>query len=331
MRMARKAFPGQKSYGLNNICRWMGLVNAHAHRALSDARVATEILTRALPLVPLAETQKMLARNSGVVFLPPNMPERVFQQLPEATGVYYMMNEKGKPIYIGKAINIKKRIRQHFTANTESSRTQVFMRDVVDIAFELTGNELIALLLEDAEIRKHWPEQNSAQKRKVTRTFIISYHDHSGYRRLAFQSSNKAVGAIKTFPSMQAAREWLHRMAAEYGLDQRLLGLSMFEASREQPTPEVHNDIVDRAISDFLMRDPSYILASSGRAEGETGYVWVEGGVLKGFAFLQDEIRHPDELLFHLKPLQHSENTTSILEAFEKLRWGYRRIALDPI
>lgn len=329
VRMARKAFPGQKSYGLNSICSWMGLVNEQAHRALSDARVATEILVRSLPLMSPGEMQKMLARNSGVVFLPPNLSEGVFHSLPEAPGVYYMMNDKGKPIYIGKAINIKKRVRQHFATHTESSRNQVFMRDVVDIGFELTGNELIALLLEDAEIRKHWPEQNSAQKRKTTRTVIISYHDHSGFRRLAFQTGSKSVGAVKTFASVQTARTWLHDMAAAFDLDQRLLGLSMFDASRNLPSPDEHNSALELALADFLSRDASYIIAANGRSEGEFGYVLVERGVLKGYAFLQDQIQTADDLLFHLKPLQHSENTSSILEAFIQARWGYRRIELS--
>jgi hypothetical protein len=57
--------------------------------------------------------------------------------------------------------------------------------------------------------------------------------------------------------------------------------------------------------------------------------VLVERGLLKGYAFLTDSITHPDELLFHLKPLQHSENTSSILEAFEQTSWGYRRIYFE--
>ncbi|MFM7728069.1 MAG: PolC-type DNA polymerase III, partial [Flavobacteriales bacterium] len=75
MRMARKAFPGQKSYGLNAICGWMGIENEQAHRALSDARAAAHILMKSLPLVEPSDLKKMLARHSGVVFLPPNLPE----------------------------------------------------------------------------------------------------------------------------------------------------------------------------------------------------------------------------------------------------------------
>ncbi|MFN5621465.1 MAG: exonuclease domain-containing protein [Flavobacteriales bacterium] len=329
MRMARKAFPGQASYGLNKICTWMGLTNEQAHRALSDARVSAEILKRSLPLVAPADFKKMLATKNGTVFLPPNLSEERFTRLPESTGVYYLYNEKGKPIYIGKAVNIKKRIRQHFTTHPESPRYQHFLREVVDIGYTLTGNELLALLLEDHEIRTHWPPYNSAQKRKTNRVSVIGYDDYQGYRRLAVQQGGKVAGGVKTFASVSKAREWLYAMAKEFSIDERLLGLSMFDDRKVLASAQEHNEILDNALSDYLRRDPTYIVVSRGPQPQEQAYLLVERGILKGYAFLSDDINHPDDLLFHLKPLQHTENTSSILEAFEQASWGYRRIQFE--
>lgn len=325
MRLARKVFPGQTSYGLNAICGWMGLVNEHAHRALSDAQVATEILRRCLPVLSAEELKKMLAKQNGVVFLPPNLPEEKFKALPESAGVYYMYNEKGKPIYIGKANNIKKRVKQHFTVNTESSRAQHFMREVRDIGFESTGNELLALLLEDAEIRKHWPPYNQAQKRKTRRTHIIKYVDQNGYYRLAAGTSDKLTGSVRSFASLSEASRWLYALAAEFSIDHRLLGLTMFDATAEFPQPDVHNSTLNEALLVMLERDPSYIIEGAGRTAGERAYVLVERGILRGYAFLDEESFHPDNLLFHLKPLSHSENTGAILDSFSGARWGYKR------
>jgi DNA polymerase-3 subunit epsilon len=326
MRMARKAFPGQKSYGLNSICSWLGLINENAHRALSDARVAMEILKQSLPLLDPSDLKKMVAKHSGVVFLPPNLPEETFHRLPEAPGVYYFYNEKGKPLYIGKANNVKKRVKQHFTTNAESARAQSFMRDVRDVGFELAGNELIALLLEDAEIRKHWPPHNSAQKRLTRRAHVIRYVDQKGYVRLACGASMKTFGAVKSFASLAEANRWLYALAAEFDIDPRLLGLSMFDTGAQPPNAEVHNDALEHAIAVILSRDPSFIIAGPGRASNEYGYVWVEKGLLQGYAFLEDEITTADAMLFHLKPLPHSENTNSILDAFSSSRWGFKRI-----
>lgn len=329
MRMARKAFPGEKSYGLNAICSWMGLTNEHAHRALSDARVASEILVKVLPLIDPADLKKMVAKHSGIVFLPPNLPEQTFQRLPEAPGVYYLYNDKGKPLYIGKANNIKKRVKQHFTTHAESSRAQSFMRDVRDIGFELAGNELIALILEDSEIRKHWPEHNSAQKRRTRRVHVIQYLDQNGYHRLAASNATKVSGAVKSFASMADANRWLHAMAAEFGIDPRMLGLLMFDTAAQPAASEIHNHTLNRALSVMFSRDPSYIIEGTGRTERERGYVWIERGLLKGYAFLEEQDVTVDFIQFHLRPLPHSENTTSILEAFNNGRWGYRRINLE--
>jgi DNA polymerase-3 subunit epsilon len=326
MRMARKAFPGERSYGLNAICVWMDLVNEQAHRALSDARVAMEILARSMPRIEPAEFKRMVAKHSGIVFLPPNLPEDVFQRLPDAPGVYYMYDEKGKPLYIGKANNIKKRVRQHFTTNGESARVQSFMRDVRDIGFERTGNELIALLLEDAEIRKHWPPFNSAQKRKTRRAHVIRYSDQNSYTRLAATASSKASGSVRSFASLTEANRWLYALASEFAIDQRLLGLNMFDVAAELVDANVHNAVLEGALKAMLTRDPSYVVECVGRQAGEHAYVVVERGMLKGYAYLSSDERDFDTILFHLKPLPHSENTGSILDAFSAARWGYRRV-----
>ena len=331
MRMARKAFPGERSYGLNAICVWMDLVNEQAHRALSDARVAMEILTRSMPRIEPAEFKRMVAKHSGIVFLPPNLPEDVFQRLPDAPGVYYMYDEKGKPLYIGKANNIKKRVRQHFTTNGESARVQSFMRDVRDIGFERTGNELIALLLEDAEIRKYWPPFNSAQKRKTRRAHVIRYSDQNGYTRLAASAAGKASGSVRSFASLSEANRWLYALAAEFAIDQRLLGLSMFDVAAELVETNAHNAVLDEALKAMLARDPSYVVECAGRVAGEHGYVVVERGMLKGYAFLSSDARDFDSILFHLKPLPHSENTGSILDSFSAARWGYKRVDVETV
>jgi DNA polymerase-3 subunit epsilon len=328
IRLARKAFPGQNSYGLNAVCGWMGLNNEQAHRALSDARVATEILARALPLLDPADLKKMVAKHSGVVFLPPNLPEDTFHRLPEAPGVYYLYDEKGKPLYIGKANNIKKRVKQHFTTHAESAKAQSFMRDVVDVSFEVTGNELIALLLEDTEIRRHWPPHNRLQKRKVLYTFIIQYEDQNGFQRLAM-SNIKSASAITSFPSVSSARKWLHELSHEFSLDARMIGLDVFDITLPVADSVEHNHALQLALKEVKAREISFIMEGPGRITGELGFVLVERGKVMGYAFLPADNSDLSGIHFHLKPLAHSENSSSILEGFSFHRIGFRRIDLN--
>ena len=95
----------------------------------------------------------------------PNLPQSDFDALPEKTGVYYFYNQFKKVIYIGKAVNIKKRVASHFSGHKINSQRQNFLRDIHAISFEVCSTELIALLLECAEIKKLWPIYNRALKR----------------------------------------------------------------------------------------------------------------------------------------------------------------------
>jgi DNA polymerase-3 subunit epsilon len=328
VRLARKAFPGKKSYGLGAICSWMGLHNEHAHRALSDAKVAAEVLKRSMEQLDENVIAAMIKKSGSDVFLPPNLSEQTFHALPEKPGVYYLLNEKGKPIYIGKANNIKKRVKQHFTTLTESAKAQSFMREVHDVSVEVTGNELIALLLEDHEIRRHWPPHNRLQKRKVLYTHVMEYTDQNGFHRLAM-SNVKSSSAVKSFPSASSARKWLHELSQEFSLDARLLGLDVFDNTLPLAESEEHNRLLHASLNEFKSRESSYVIEGPGRTTGELGFVLVERGKLAGYTFLPSDHADLSGIHFHLKPLAHSENSNSIVESFSFQRFGFRRVELN--
>ncbi len=326
MRFARKAFPGLPSYGLGNICKWLTIENETAHRALSDARAATVLFEKSLSVLDESELKKMIHRNSGEIFLPPNLDKKEFSDLPEKAGVYYLLNEHKKPIYIGKAKNLKKRVRQHFTTHPESQRMQAFMKEIYHVSYELTGTELIALLLEDAEIRKHWPAYNNAQKRRAPKVHIIKYVDQSGYIRLAIQVSTKIVGSHKSFSSNHVARNWLMELSKEFGVDMRFLGLGMFDLFAEIPPSDLHNKNVESALRELSSREPSFIVQDVGRHSDELSFVLVKNGQLRGYTFLHDENISVDLIESTLNTLQPTETNASIISGINEHYRGYKSI-----
>jgi DNA polymerase-3 subunit epsilon len=77
--------------------------------------------------------------------------KNIIEELPSDTGVYYIHNDDGDIIYIGKSNNIKKRVTQHFTnSNSKSKKIQAL---VSSVSYEKTGSELVALLKESEEIK----------------------------------------------------------------------------------------------------------------------------------------------------------------------------------
>ena len=128
--------------------------------------------------------------------------------LPTDSGVYLHKNADGKIIYIGKAKNLKNRVRQYFHSSRNHDRkTRELVKRITDFEFIVVDNEVEALVLESNLIKKHKPRYNILLKDdkqyphfKITkRTFSKSRHhaENTKRRRSVFRS----VSACQTRPS----------------------------------------------------------------------------------------------------------------------------------
>ncbi len=85
----------------------------------------------------------------------------VLDNLPSKPGCYLMKDAGGKIIYIGKAINLRARVRSYFHASAQHSRKTVkLVSKIDDIEWIVVGSELEALILEMNLIKKHRPKYN---------------------------------------------------------------------------------------------------------------------------------------------------------------------------
>lgn len=90
---------------------------------------------------------------------PENIQE-ILKRLPVKPGVYIHKDKNSKIIYVGKAINLRSRVRSYFHKNVDSVKTAHLRREVTDIEIITTESELEALLLENTLIKKHKPKYN---------------------------------------------------------------------------------------------------------------------------------------------------------------------------
>jgi len=88
----------------------------------------------------------------------------ILDTLPTKTGCYWMKNKDSKVIYVGKAINLRARVRSYFHANQEHPRTQQLVKRIADVEWIVVGSELEALILEMNLIKKHRPHYNVRMK-----------------------------------------------------------------------------------------------------------------------------------------------------------------------
>ena len=87
--------------------------------------------------------------------------QSILETLPTKPGCYLMKNDKGKVIYVGKAVNLRARVRSYFHQSAQHSNKVVeLVRHIAHIEWIVVGSELEALLLEMNLIKKHRPFYN---------------------------------------------------------------------------------------------------------------------------------------------------------------------------
>ena len=91
--------------------------------------------------------------------------------IPTDPGIYLMKDSDGKIIYIGKAKNLKKRVKSYFLKN-QNYKTQKLVENISDIEFVLTDNESEAFLLESNMIKKYRPRFNIELKDQQRYTYL---------------------------------------------------------------------------------------------------------------------------------------------------------------
>jgi DNA polymerase-3 subunit epsilon len=294
VRAARKVRPGLGSYSLGNLCRSLQIPIEHRHRAGGDATATAILFERLLEWDLEDEIGKMVKKTSQDQRLPPNLPPDDFIQLPEKPGVYYFHDHAKKVVYVGKAVNLKKRVASHFSGHKITPQRQHFLRDIHAISFEVCATELMALLLECSEIKKLWPIHNRALKRFEAKFGLYDYEARSGYRYLAVGKVNKFQTCIQVYSNLNDGINELRRLAVQFEIDHRFCKYcttaeadSLIKKDVDNlPDVASHNDQVQNAIDFVLENRPSFAIIDKGRSADERSCIWVENGHFYGMGYI---------------------------------------------
>jgi DNA polymerase III subunit epsilon len=307
VRLSRKIIPGLRSYSLGSLAESLGIEITNRHRAGGDAAATVRIFDQLLHRDQESHIVKALKRNSGETILPPNLPKEQFDRLPAKCGVYYFHDAHGKVIYVGKAINIKKRIAGHFSGDAREWSRSKIRNEIHNISFELTGNELIALILESQEIRKLWPKYNQAQKYRVEEWGIFDYEDRSGYMRFSVNVVTRGSRPLKRFSSKGEAWNYLWEKVRTFDLCPKLSGLQVAKglcfdyqtgechgACMNIETTKKYNKRVEKATVSFLESGSTVAIIGKGRNLEEQSLVLVEKGNYLGYGFFDNTVSISD-------------------------------------
>lgn len=327
VRLSRRLLPGHRSYSLGKLCKALDINLVDRHRARGDAE-ATVILFEILLNQPDADDvfKEFLNKNSREGTLPPNLPKAVFEALPNQPGIYYFKDKKGQIIYIGKAIDLKKRVLSHFYSKAKKSLDMV--RETGDIDFEISGSELVALLMEDAAIKQHFPKYNKVAKRSTQSYAIFSYEDRKGVLHLASNKGRLVPQSLMTFFSIRDARAFLQNSCSKYNLCPKYCHLqeAVTECShysiknckgicKGEEAIEDYNNRVLEAISNISEQKNTIITKEKGRHSNEEAFVLIKDGEYLGYGFIDNEapIHHIDDLNAFLIPQKDNVDIQKIL------------------
>ncbi|MGV3640957.1 MAG: exonuclease domain-containing protein [Adhaeribacter sp.] len=310
VRLSRSLIPGLPSYSLGKLCQSINIDLKQAHRAVGDAEATAELFGRLLKinpneLQPASEVQesqkKLLSSAVKTSLLPPAISREQIDALPDKAGVYYFYDSEGDVIYVGKSINIRKRIIQHFNIDVKSKKSIEFKSRIADITYELTGSELVALLYESDLIKKLRPYYNRQQRRSVFSSGIYLYEDQNGYKRLTFEKVNSERTPLIALTNHHQSKSFLYHKVEKFNLCQKLSGLyksggACFDyqvhrckgACLGLETPEEYNARVDAAIDSFRYEHESFVLIGKGRQENERTVVVVENNRYLGFGYVDE-------------------------------------------
>ncbi len=344
VRLSRQVFPGRRSYSLDAMSVFLKIKIKNRHRAMADTEACFIILKTILAQQKADEVNLMVNRGVQASKLPPNINLQQLHSFPEECGVYYFHNKNGNVIYVGKSINIKKRIMEHFA--NETPKANRMKAAVHEITYEITGSELVALLFESNEIKRIRPAHNRAQKRTRFPIGIYHYLNADGY--ICFNITDKIKdkktvdNILAAYPKGRLASSTLLSIARKYELCKPLcnvenslggnclnfqLDLCRGACMKKEPI-EAYNDRAKRAMEQLKLEfDTNFFILEAGRNPDEQAVILIENGAYQGFGYVEKET---GQSLFDLKecikPFGNNPDVGKIIKQHLKSKKSYQII-----
>ncbi|MBD3262459.1 MAG: excinuclease ABC subunit C, partial [Candidatus Altiarchaeales archaeon] len=201
----------------------------------------------------------------------PSLKEKA-RRAPHKCGVYLWKDEGGRILYVGKALDLRKRLSDYFTGRLDP-KTTLMVRRAHKIEWILTGNEDEALLLEDALVKNHQPRYN-VRLRDDKRYPYLKLTLGEKYPRLMLTRRIIEDGSryFGPYTDVGAVRRTMKLLSRLFGV--RVCGKNPEKSSSclnyhmgrclapcEHATKEEYDSAVSNAI-DFLIKNPRKTISS---------------------------------------------------------------------
>ncbi|MCO6564831.1 MAG: exonuclease [Apibacter sp.] len=255
--LSRTIIPGMASYSLGKLCSSLGIPVSERHRAHGDAWATVKLFQLLLD----KDTHKNIIKSHINQIKHQSLNKKILtllESLPQATGVFYLHDEKGKIIYIDQSSNISNKARQILTGKSQKSRN--IQKKTEQINFELTGSKIIAGLKAFSEIKVNNPEYLPIRKTNFHSYGLFANPKQNKIYIASLNSKNKK-NALLTFSSLEKAKEFL--------------------TSQEEKVNYYCNLILELNFK----KEKYILLTDQGRTLSEKSFMFFEEGTLTGYGF----------------------------------------------
>lgn len=331
VRLSRKLMPGKLSYSLGKLCESIGIDVQNRHRAEGDVDATVQLFDRLLELKSMHPQFK----NQGVEDLMTRRIDKIKQyildKLPEACGVYYFLNKEQQIIYIGKSVNMYNRAMSHF--NSKEHKSKKMLNDLYNVDFIKTGSELVALLHEAEEIKKHKPQYNRMRKAELFTHCIDWFKDDKGIINFKLIEYESSENPLLSFVNYSTARERIEHWIDEYELCLRYCHLTSDESicfnhqikkckgiCAEEEEIDSYNKRASEIIESIVFKNEHFALIDHGKTQEERSLILIENGHYVGHGYIDrtDNFSSLEECRGHIKKSVFYPDADDLIRGFLK-------------
>lgn len=299
VKLSRKLLPGKFSYNLGNLCSSLGIENEARHRAEGDAVATAKLFDLLLQVKSQCPQYKNIGVGEIMATRIDKIKQYILNKLPEECGVYYFLDKDQNIIYIGKSTNMYNRALSHF--NTREQKGRKMLHELFNVDYVSTGSELIALLLESSEIKKHKPKFNRMRKAGLFTHCIDWFKDEKEIINFRIVNYEGSENAVQSFNSYISARDRLEQWISDHTLCLRYCGLTNADSvcynhqiktcngiCNEQEDIELYNKRASEILQKHIYSRSEFVIIDKGRNNEERSVIFVEKGKYSGYGYFDN-------------------------------------------
>ncbi|MBT4826513.1 MAG: exonuclease domain-containing protein [Flavobacteriaceae bacterium] len=338
--LSQQLLPDMESYKLGKLVRSLGIPISDRHRAQGDALATVKLFELLLE----KDSGKEILKSQIKALHTHQVPSKylsIIEELPNATGVYYLHNTVGDVLYIGKSNNIQKRVRTHLTGTDRKSKK--IQKKLHKVNFETTGSELIALLKEQHEIKKNQPQINKDGRYRLY-PMGIRIDQETAYHQLILEQVRNSREYLVVFKNSRVAKHVLTQWIEDHQLCFKHSSLQDSEgacfaykndqckgACLEEESTQSYNDRLHQLQDKNNYPHDHFLMIGSGRKDGEYSFIYIDNQCFKGYGFyeLNHQIKNKEKILNRMIAMEDNSDCRTLILSHIKKNKFRKLIPLD--